>query len=238
MPSIRAGVRALPLYLLLCTRCVGIQPPARSAAAPCAAAEPAPSVSPAPRPASPDAPPATAAAKREPAGPGEIIEIHDPVVVPPKQMNPTPRRAPPYSDEAVERDAWVRAWVLLDVSPDGVVAQFKFLNRPGYKLEPIVASEVFRLRFAPGLDRRGRPIHAFVIWGIEWVSAGWLTMFRMPRSMMPPTVRFPPRSKAAYVPCRGSGPLNLESLYPVYRDCSTPDLSRAKCEPWVVRPSA
>jgi hypothetical protein len=61
-------------------------------------------------------------------------------------------------------------------------------------------------------------------------------MFNLPRTMRPPIIGFPPRRMSDYVPCKGSGPMNLGSLYPTYRDCSTPDLKRMPNEPWIVRP--
>ena len=53
---------------------------------------------------------------------------------------------------------------------------------------------------------------------------------------MPKIVGFPPHRMDDYVPCAGSGPLNLGSVHPVYKDCSQPDLSRADKEPWLARP--
>jgi hypothetical protein len=152
-----------------------------------------------------------------------------------RATNFSPRKTPPYSDEAIERDAWTRAWLLLDIDARGTVTRFKFLKRPGYDLEEIAAREVSRLRFDPARDARGRPQRTWMIWGIEWPSYGWLTTFLGVASGMPPVVGFPPRSMAASVPCRGSGPLHLGSIYPVYRDCSQPDLSRRHFDgqPWI-----
>lgn len=169
---------------------------------------------------------------------GEVIVIQDekPPRVPARPINYSPRRAPPYSDEALDKDAWTRAWLLLDVSPQGEVTRFKFLKRPGYDLERIAASEVFKLRFSPARDDRDRPMRVWVVWGIEWPANGWLMRFNLPRTMMPPVVGFPPHSMASGVPCRGSGPMHLGSLYPTYRDCSTPDLSLAAKQAWIDRP--
>lgn len=54
--------------------------------------------------------------------------------------------------------------------------------------------------------------------------------------MLPPMVGFPPHRMSDYVPCKGSGPMNLKSYYPTYRDCSVPDLSQMPNEQWIVKP--
>lgn len=185
-----------------------------------------------------------AAAEGDPPAPkvddlqGEVIVIRDmvPPKVPPRPVGFSERRAPPYSDAAILRDAWTRAWMVIDISATGEVKRFKFLKRPGYDLEAIAASEVFRLKFEPARDDRGTPIETWLVWGIEWPANGWLNAMGIPRTTMPPIAGFPPRSTAASVPCRGSGPMNLGSVYPTYRDCSMPDLSRMSSEPWVTRP--
>ena len=163
---------------------------------------------------------------------GEVIVIREPPV-PPKPRNWSSRRAPPYSDQAVSSDAWTRAWLLLDVNTRGEVTRLKFLKRPGYDLERIALREAFKLRFDPARNRAGSPIRVWLVWGIEWPSAGWLERFEGTRSGMPSIVGFPPRRRDWYVPCRGSGPLKLGSEYPVYKDCSVPDVSRAREAPWI-----
>src|SRR6185295_10306027 len=69
---------------------------------------------------------------------GEIIRIIDskpPTVVPKLQ---TDRRiALPYSPEAIVRDAWAKAWLILDVDETGKVARVKLLKRPGFDLDEI-----------------------------------------------------------------------------------------------------
>jgi len=167
---------------------------------------------------------------------GEVIEIHDPPIKP-KPLNFKPNKAPPYSDAAILSDAWTKAWMLLDVSEAGQVTRVKFLNRPGYDLERIAISESFKLRFDPARDGRGNPVRVYVVWQIEWPSAWWLSDFVGTRSAMPPIVGFPPRRLDASVPCKGSGPMRLESLHPAYKDCSKPDLSKASVEPWIAPPS-
>lgn len=169
---------------------------------------------------------------------GETIVIQDqkPPTVPARPTNARPRRNPPYSDAALEKDAWTRAWLLLDISSSGEVTQFKFLKRPGYDLERIAADEVFHLQFDPARDEHGDPMRVWLVWDLEWPSNGWLMAMNLPRTMAPPIVGFPPRKMSDTVPCRGSGPMHLGSVHPVYRDCSQPDLSQVAREPWIPRP--
>src|SRR5689334_5193733 len=60
---------------------------------------------------------------------GEVIIIREkrrPAVLP-KPKHYSKNRAPPYSQEALDKDAWTRAWMVLDISPTGEVKRFKFL---------------------------------------------------------------------------------------------------------------
>jgi hypothetical protein len=160
--------------------------------------------------------------------PDEVIVIDEKPPKPAveaKPVNYSPRKTPPYSDEAIESDAWTRAWLLLDIDARGAVTRIKYLKRPGYKLDDIAARQVFGLRFEPARDRNGKPQRTWIVWGIEWPSYYWLVDRLGVASGMPPIVGFPPRSMDAYVPCKGSGPMNLGSIHPAYKDCSTPDLS-------------
>ena len=160
--------------------------------------------------------------------PDEVIVIDEKPprpAVEAKATNFSRRKAPPYSDEAIESDAWTRAWLLLDIDARGTVTRFKFLKKPGYDLEAIAAQQVFGLRFDPARDARNRPQRTWMIWLIEWPSYGWLIDRLGVASGMPPVIGFPPRRMDAYVPCRGSGPMNLGSIHPAYKDCSTPNLS-------------
>lgn len=165
---------------------------------------------------------------------GEVIIIQDKIAppVPPKPKNYKPHKAPPYSDAAVLSDAWTKAHMLLDVDEQGIVRRYKFLKRPGYDLEKIAAREVSQLVFEPARDAAGKPMRAWVVWSIEWPSAWWMAKFVGTRSGMPPVVGFPPRRLDSYVPCRGSGPMNLGSVHPTYKDCSRPDLRNASTETW------
>jgi hypothetical protein len=170
---------------------------------------------------------------------GEVIVIQDlkPPTVPAKPLNFKPRANPPYSDEALVKDAWTRAWMLLDVSSTGEVTQFKFLKRPGYDLEDIASREVFKLQFDPARDEHGEPMRIWLVWGLEWPSNGWLMAMGLPRTMKPPIISFPPRKLSDRVPCKDSGrPMALGSIYPVYRDCTEPDITKFASEKWIVRP--
>jgi hypothetical protein len=169
---------------------------------------------------------------------GEVIVIQDqkPPKVPARPTNYKASANPPYSDAALEKDAWTRTWLLLDVSVSGEVTQFKFLKRPGFDLEDITASEVWKLKFEPARDDHDQPMRIWMLWGLEWPSNGWLMKMNLPRTMKPPVIGFQGRRASDTVPCKGSGPMHLGSVYPTYRDCSTPDLSRMAQEPWIVRP--
>lgn len=174
------------------------------------------------------------------AGGGEVIVIDERPARPavfPKPKNYSSTKTPPYSDRAIESDAWTRAWLLLEIDRSGAVTRFKFINRPGYDLEGIAAHEVFKLRFTPARDAAGRKVRSWVIWLIEWPSHGWLNARMGITTRMPPIVGFPPRSMASAVRCKGSGPLSMDSIYPVYRDCSRPDLKKSfDAEPWYMSP--
>ena len=198
-----------------------------------ASAEPAPSRAP-----SAAGPAATGPRQVQP---GEVIVIEPPPRPPAvhaRALNDHPRKTLPYSDRAIDSDAWTRAWLLLEIDPSGRVTRFKFLERPGYDLEPIAARQAFALRFSPARDAKGHPIRTWLVWGMEWPSYGWLIDMTGTASHMPPMVGVPGHSLAAYVPCKGSGPMDLGSIHPTYRDCSTPDLSKNfDAVPWI-RPRA
>lgn len=158
-------------------------------------------------------------------GDGEIVEIHEaiPPAVMPKPLS-DPLAIPKYSDEAIKRNTWTRAWLILDVDQAGNVRRLKLLKSPGLRLDPIAIRSGFALRFEPALDRARRPTSALVVWIFEWPAYDWLleqkdkTISRMPES-------------ASTVPCLGTG-----TARPTYRDCSRPDLSKAMSQPWVDRP--
>jgi hypothetical protein len=181
---------------------------------------------------------------------GEVVRIIDqkPPTVPPKLPKDTPRVTPPYSDEAVVRDAWAKAWLVLDIDEKGKVVRVKLVKRPGFDLNEIAVREAMKLKFEPALDEHGKPMRTMIFWAMEWPSHGWLiqhngTATRMPTEsyaidpfqgnfggLMPAIHE---ASALARVPCAGSGPLNLDLLYPVYRDCSRPNLKKVPYLPWL-----
>jgi len=167
---------------------------------------------------------------------GEVIVIRDKIhpPVPPRATNFKPRKAPPYSDRAILSDAWTRAWMLLDISATGQLIRMKWLKRPGYDLDDIAIKEIKKLTFTPARNASGQAIRAYIVWGIEWPSAWWLSQFVGVRSGMPPIVGYPPHRLDWKVPCAGSGPWHVGSIKPGYKDCSTPNLAAAAHEAWIV----
>jgi hypothetical protein len=108
---------------------------------------------------------------------GEVIKIEDKKrAVPAVQPKPKKdvRLSLPYSDEAVERDAWARAWLLLDVDERGAVTRLKLLKRPGFDLDKICIEQAFELRFDPARDASGQPMKTYMLWTFEWPAWGWL----------------------------------------------------------------
>jgi hypothetical protein len=109
---------------------------------------------------------------------GEVIKIVDtklpPPAVPPKPENEYSRKSLPYSPQAMERDAWARAFLLLDINEHGEVTRLKLLKRPGYDLDQIAIDEAFKLKFEPARDAAGRPVRTYIVWDMEWPSWGWL----------------------------------------------------------------
>jgi hypothetical protein len=156
-----------------------------------------------------------------------IIRDHAPGYKLPKPVK-DPRIAPKYSDAAIEQDAWTRAWMVLDIDDRGVVQRMKWLKRPGYDLEQIAVERVFKTRFEPARDGLGRAQSAMLVYPIEWPSYWWLVTHTGFATRIPVS--------AGGVPCRGDGPLNLDRAHPVYRDCSLPDLTQMRVEPWIDRP--
>jgi hypothetical protein len=187
-------------------------------------------------------PVAAADPKPEPATRGnEVIVIHDhlPVKVPAKPLHYSHNRIAPYSEKAILSDAWVRAWMLLDVDATGTVRRFKFLDRPGYDLDPIATSEVFKQHFDPALDGNGNTMASEIIWGIEWPAHGWVSYFNQGQTTnLPPEQGSPLHPAADQVPCRGHEALHMDSKYPVYRDCSLPNVKAIATETWISRPPA
>jgi hypothetical protein len=188
---------------------------------------------------------------------GEVINIVDP-----KRPRPAvkakpqkdPRLTPPYSDEAISRDAWARAWLLLDIDETGQVTRVKLLKAPGFDLDKICLETAFALTFDPAKDGEGRPMKQYLLWSMEWPAWGWLVQgaggtVRIPTEEDPVAEQrkglftepqaagmvFAPQLGS--VPCAGSGPLNLDRDNRAYRDCAKPDLRNAFALPWITKAS-
>jgi hypothetical protein len=160
----------------------------------------------------------------------ETIIIRDPIPpVWPKLKTPNVTN-PPYSEEAIERNAWTRAWMVLDLDRTGRVTAVKFLKRPGYDLESIAIAEAFKLQFEPARNVAGDPVRVRYVWFFEW-PAYWFLVHKIGYSHLRP-----PHSVVKHVPCAGSGPWRMNSFYKGYRDCSKPDLSKAESEKWIYPP--
>ncbi len=180
---------------------------------------------------------------------GEVIVIREKLrpPVPAKPENHQPMKTAPYSARAINSDAWTRAFLLLDIDESGTLRRIKWLQRPGFDLDAIALSEVKKVKFAAARDATGKPIRSLLVWDIEWPSAWWLNQVMGTRVGMASAERargamIPPRSVAdspgpkrpqhLSVPCKGSGPWNMDSAHPTYRDCRKPDLKVAATEAW------
>jgi len=133
------------------------------------------------------------------------------------------RPAPQYSDRAIESDKWAVAWMLLDIDDTGKVQRVKFLKYPGLDLEKIAVKEALKLQFEPAIATDGKPQRSWIVWPIEWPSYWWLVQFTGLATGIPDT---------SHVPCRGSGPLHVGSVHPVYKDCAGPTWDMANTEAW------
>jgi hypothetical protein len=161
----------------------------------------------------------------------EVIVVHGKIPAPPvlpKPKNYVVTKAPPYSERAIMSDAWTSAFMLLDVTETGEVARVKFLNKPGFDLEPIAIKESFKLRFEPARDASGKPIETWLVWKIEWPGSWWLVDMEIPGTMMPS------ENMMSHVPCAGSGPWHMGSIHPIYRDCRKPDMKNVDRAPWIL----
>lgn len=136
------------------------------------------------------------------------------------------RVAPPYSDRAIESDAWTVAWLFLDIDETGKVTRVKFLKYPGYDLEPIAVKTALALQFTPAIGHDNKPTRSYLVWPMEWPSHGWLLKRTGMASGIPDTT---------HVPCAGSAPWHMGALHKTYRDCTPPDWKKASSEPWRVK---
>lgn len=173
--------------------------------------------------------------------PGETIVIHGKAPVPKVLPHPKKnyhRMAAPYSDEAIEKDAWSKAWLLLDIDPHGVVKRVKLIHRPGYGLDEIAITYAMKMRFEPAEDAQGYAVPTELLWSIEWPSYWWLVDLDIPPTTVPNFVDDPNgfMPGAFNVPCKGDGPLQMGSLHPANRDCSPPpSVAEIVKAPWVTK---
>ena len=136
--------------------------------------------------------------------PGEVIVIREKSKVRPAMAKNFNRlKTPPYSDEAIRKNVWVRSWLLLDIDRTGRLTRVKFINRPGHGLDRIALDQVMKLDFDPARDVNGRPIRTFVLWSVEWPSYWWLIDQTRFATRMPNTIRqtgAPPRAEGGPSP--------------------------------------
>ncbi len=162
-----------------------------------------------------------------PSGDGEeIIEIHEvlPPATPPKSLA-DPLRVPEYTDEAMDKDVWTRAWLMLDVSETGVVTRVALLDAAGFGLDAIAVREAFKLKFEPARDRSKRAVNALTLFTYEWPAYWWMLDHRLLITRIP--------YEATGLPCR-SAPKNRKHD----RDCRKPSVEKAASARWIERPAS
>jgi hypothetical protein len=182
----------------------------------------------------------------------KITPIHMPRLI------SDPGLIPPYSDDAILGNVWVRAWVWLNIDASGTVQRVKFIKRPGYGLDPIAIDWALGLQFTPAVNQFGHNVESLVYLPLEWPSYEWLrakkyssrrlpgpadlTGFSVEGDGAPGIANSPARASMSKMPpCTLQAPLVLDgtpSIPHVNRDCSLPDLSHANAaELWYSRPS-
>ncbi len=156
----------------------------------------------------------------------EAIAVHDaePPATPAKPLS-DPTLIPEYTDAILDKNAWARAWLLLEVSDTGFVSRVKLLDAPGYDLDAIAVRDAFKLKFEPARDRVGKAMVSHVVWKFEWPPSSW--------NLGSP--RIPPR--ASKLPCRRKASDTWYELNTPYRDCSPPNMAAAFTAPWIARPT-
>jgi hypothetical protein len=152
----------------------------------------------------------------------EIRETLPPVVAPKSKIGLDV--IPEYSDKAMDKDAWTRAWLLLDVTEGGKVRRVKLINAPGFDLDKIAIREAFKIPFEPARDRTNHAVSALVLWTWEWPAHYWMLQNRKYPNRVPPV--------ATTVNCKGSGPSKA------IRDCTKPAVGKAVTLPWIDKPQS
>ena len=154
-------------------------------------------------------------------GTGDVIEIHEqlPPAVPARSLAKQDLILD-YSDAAIDRDAWARAWLLLAIDARGEVTAVKLLDDPGADLGPIAVRGALALRFEPARDRAGRAVRSMLLWSFEWPPYWWMIENHLSLNRLPPKVR--------QLPC-------LDTYTPDerHRDCSRPTLAAVLTQAWI-----
>lgn len=172
----------------------------------------------------------------------EVVELPKPLQYPKLQGDPL--AIPTYSDEAVETDVWVKAWVLLDVDDRGIPQRVKFLVRPGHGLDVIAVKHAFNLRFTPARNPHGVPVQSYIVWALEWPSHSWMQNGEHPMGRLPDFGLSSVQTSqgllaGSYPPCgKGGpgGPMSFGFALNGQRDCTVPDMAHGDAsEPWIHR---
>ena len=98
--------------------------------------------------------------------------------------------------------------------------------------DEIAIDHALALKFTPAYDGLGHPMRTMIVYPVEWPSYWWMIAMGMGTAY-----KMPHAQHVLHVPCRGSGPLHLDSVHPVYRDCTAPDMSRVEQELWYSAPA-
>lgn len=141
----------------------------------------------------------------------------------PPTLKRQPRR-PDYSDAAVEHNAWLRAWLLLDVDASGAVTAVKLVDHPGFDLDATAVRRAFVLQFEPARDGANRPVETRLLWALDWPAFWWLSDNG--------DVDAPIPSSALNLPCHAGRGLPDTGE----RSCAPATIANVISAPWIARP--
>ena len=137
-------------------------------------------------------------------------------------------------DEAILKDAWTKAWVLLDIDAHGVVQRVKLLRSPGYGMESIAIKHAMKMRFDPAEDAAATRFRRNCCGRSNGRPTGGSSTSTSRQPPCPTPDFFV--SGAFTVPCKDNAPMQLGSLHPTSRDCSPPPPpSRINEVAWVTK---
>jgi hypothetical protein len=155
---------------------------------------------------------------------GETIEMYElrrPAIAPKLRQR---QRRPDYSDAAVDHNAWLRAWLLLDVDASGVVTAVKLVDHPGFDLDAIAIRMAFALQLDPARDGANRPVETHMLWALDWPAFWWLS----------DNVDVPFPETVSTLPCHaGRGQPAAEE-----RSCAPATIANVVSAAWIARPKA